>query len=95
MKKGYVFSIINTMTGEQLILSTINYMKCKQLYQKRLNNGEFHNQDLQRDYSIWGKDNFEFKLLEVVIDEDLTKVKNKYIDLFKTMKIGYNRKLQH
>lgn len=95
MRKGYVFTIINTVTGEQLILSTVNYIKCKQLYESRLNNGEFHNEDLQRDYTIWGKENFEFKLLEEVTDEDLLKVKNKYIDMFKTMRIGYNRKLQH
>ena len=91
MKKGYVFSIINTITGEQLILSTVDYIKRKQLYESRLNNGQFHNQDLQRDYTMFGKENFEFKLLEEVIDEDLKKVKAKYIDMFKTMRMGYNR----
>lgn len=95
MKKGYVFSIINKVTGEQLVLSTVNYIKRKQLYESRLNNGQFHNQDLQRDYTMFGADNFEFKLLEEVTDEDLNKVKNSYIEMLMTMQYGYNRKLQH
>lgn len=77
-----VYQIINLLTGKTYIGSTKNFGRRKELHFGMLNAGKHSNSNLQEAYNEFGKDCFEFQILELSSIEDLLINEQTYIDKY-------------
>ena len=76
-----VYAIVNKKNGKMYVGSTGNLRKRSYEHKSKLRNNYYRNQLLQDAYNKYGKENFEFKILEKVKDEEkLSKVEHKYVE---------------
>ena len=77
MKKG-IYIITNKVNGKVYIGQSkqLNQRYSGHLY--RINRKEHHNEILQRAFDKYGADNFEYNILEEIIDERLLNEREKY-----------------
>jgi group I intron endonuclease len=80
-----IYKIVNKINGKYYVGSTTNFNKRKSDHIKRLNGGYHINKHLQSSWNKYGKDNFEFVLVEFIepITEKLLSVENKYLAIAK------------
>lgn len=86
--KSGVYQIVNLINKKRYVGSSVNLATRKSEHFTKLKKNKHHNIYLQRSYKKYGKDNFEFQVLEYVEDKDkLTEREQYYID---TLKPEYN-----
>ena len=89
-----IYSIENKVNHKKYIGQSVNIKN--RWYQHRVDlNGNKHDNDyLQKSWNKYGKDNFDFQILEECSKEMLNEREKYYIDLYKTMNrdYGYNLK---
>lgn len=61
-------------------------------HKRELKNGTHYNEHLQKAYNKYGKENFEFKIIEYCTEEELDELESKWIKEFDSMNYnkGYN-----
>ena len=61
-------------------------------HKRELRNGTHYNEHLQKAYNKYGKENFEFKIIEYCTEEELDELESKWIKEFDSMNCnkGYN-----
>ena len=76
-----VYGIVNEKNGKMYIGSTDNLRKRSYEHKSKLKNGYHRNAFLQEDYDKYGKENFEFQVLEKVDkNKKLSKVEHQYVE---------------
>jgi group I intron endonuclease len=89
-KKTGIYFIKNTITKKYYIGSSINIQKRFWQYDFLLRNKKCHSPKLQNSYNKYGKDNFEFGLIEECIKDDLKDKEAEWIKHFNSVDNGYN-----
>lgn len=90
---GIVYAIVNKINGAQYVGSTIGDGRSRWVrHKKDLKNNSHHSKYLQRAYNKYGKDVFEFNILESVDNNILLQVEQKYLDIRKNQ---YSRHLNY
>lgn len=94
-----IYMIKNIINNKIYIGESVNIFKRWEEHKDSLKNNKHHSIKLQNDYNIYGEDNFEYKILKVIEDEEksfyiLTMeriyIEGQYIDKYQTIKCGYN-----
>ena len=91
-----VYAIRNLTNGKMYIGSTItSFHKRWQTHRKRLKNNTHHSNHLQKAYNKYGKDNFEYQILEITTPEIARIREGYYIAKYKTLNstFGYNTEI--
>ena len=89
-----IYSIENIVNHKKYIGQSVN-IKHRWCYHKcELNSGIHDNDYLQKSWNKYGKDNFQFEILEECSEDLLNEKERYYIDLYNTMNrdYGYNLK---
>jgi group I intron endonuclease len=75
-----IYSITNTITGTIYYGQSVNINKRFGKHKSTLNNNKHDNDHLQNAWNKYGKENFEFKPIEIIEDAtiDLTPIEIKY-----------------
>jgi group I intron endonuclease len=68
MKISCIYKIANVVNGNKYIGSTINYNRRQKRHILFLNRGNHHSRYLQNAWNFYGKDKFEFSIVELVDD---------------------------
>ena len=82
-----IYKIVNKTNGKYYIGSSDNILGCSGRWQEHINdlNSQRHdNSYLQRAWNKYGKDNFEFVIVEEVPKSDLLIVEQKYLEQSKS-----------
>lgn len=90
MKSG-VYQILNLVNGKRYIGSSINLKFRIWTHKHELKNGKHDNKHLLYSYSKYGKENFDFKILEYCENSELIAIEQFYIDLFGINNLYNNR----
>jgi group I intron endonuclease len=92
IKESGVYKIVNLANGKVYIGSAKNLAKRRRDHFWSLGRGSHHSRHLQKSYNKYGKDNFEFVVLQKTTEDKLTLEEQKYIDLHKSYEreFGYN-----
>ena len=88
-----VYVIRNIENGKMYIGSTSNsFRKRWETHRKRLKENKHHSTHLQSAYNKYGKDCFEFQVIEVTSPDKARERESYYISLYNTLnpKFGYN-----
>ena len=88
-----VYVIRNIENGKMYIGSTSNPFKKRwENHRQRLRKNEHHSVHLQSSYNKYGKDSFEFQIIEITSPEKARERESYYISLYNTLnpKYGYN-----
>jgi group I intron endonuclease len=87
-----IYQIINTTNNKIYVGSSINVKQRFNDHKKLLRHNKHPNNHLQSSWVKYGETNFNFKIIEFVINDDLLIREQFYIDLFSSYdsKIGYN-----
>lgn len=92
-----IYRIINSKTGASYVGSSLNIEKRIKRHTKELLNGSHYNVKLLADFKSYGKDVFDFEILQEIqtdslldIREVLYKLEDQYIQTLKTKIVGYN-----
>lgn len=87
-----VYQIANTKNGKRYIGSSANVRARFGSHLRGLGWGQHHSTRLQRAWTKYGADAFEFSILEVAPQEELLACEQKYLDLYKAYEPehGYN-----
>jgi len=90
--KSGVYQIINTTNNKIYVGSSINLKQRFNDHKKLLRHNKHPNNHLQSSWNKYGENNFKFKIIEFVVNENLLIKEQFYIDLFSSYdrKIGYN-----
>lgn len=90
---GYVYEIKNVVNNKRYIGATKNIRFRFRQHKTSLNSGEHHSKTLQDDFNKYGLENFIFKVLAKVPEEDLDFMEKYFIECFDVMnpKYGYNK----
>jgi group I intron endonuclease len=83
-----IYKIENKVTGSCYYGSSKNIEKRWRVHMSQLNRNVHINYLMQKDWILYGKDNFEFKVVEECIQEDLLEIEQKYLDLDSYYNIG-------
>ena len=88
----YIYEIRNLVNNKRYIGQTISSLENRWYSHKRMLNKHKHfNIKLQRDWDVYGKDNFKCLIIKKVKDiSNLDRLEQKYINKFDTIKNGYN-----
>ena len=89
----YIYEIFNKVTDRKYIGMTTNYQKRFETHMTNLRYGKHAEKVFQRDYILYGRESFDYRLLEVVEDRVFAHEREKhYMKLFKTIweDYGYN-----
>lgn len=87
-----VYCIQNKETNMIYIGSSIKINQRVMSHVYRLNSGKHDNKQLQKDWSKYGIDGFNFKIVCECSKDKLKKTEQYFIDFYKSNKNGYNRK---
>jgi group I intron endonuclease len=92
MGKSGIYKITNLSDGKFYIGSSVDLKRRKSEHAKMLENGTHHSSYLQNAYNKYGKNNFKFEIIELVDDDKLRDVEQRYLDKLKPYirRIGYN-----
>jgi group I intron endonuclease len=92
MLNSGIYKIINNESGKIYIGSAIDLKRRKREHFSRLLNKIHENRYLQRAYNKYGKDKFEFIVIEKVDAVNLINTEQIYLDKFQSydFKVGYN-----
>lgn len=87
-----VYIIRNIINGKVYIGSSKDITHRWSLHKSDLNKNKHHSRHLQTSWNKYGKENFEFKILEKVNEDILCEIEQKYIEFYKSHKRnnGYN-----
>ena len=88
-----VYEIRNLLTGKVYVGSSIQYETRKRRHLAKLIIGKHHSTHLQHSWDVYGEDNFEFGILEIVNNvDDLIGREQYYMDYFNSYdgNYGYN-----
>jgi group I intron endonuclease len=87
-----VYAIVNKLNGKIYIGGTTNLFKRIPKHKYRLNLNKHENQHLQNAYNKYGKDNFEWYIVEECTEESALDIEQKYLNEFESYinSIGYN-----
>lgn len=88
-----VYAIRNLVNGKMYIGSTtVSFSSRWQSHKKRLKNNNHHSSHLQNAYNKYGKDNFEYQILEITTPETARIKEGYYINKYQTLNptFGYN-----
>lgn len=86
-----VYQIRNIENNKFYIGSTsLSFEKRKTVHFSNLKRGNHHSKKLQNAYNKYGDKSFVFEILEECVPEDCIKNEQKWIDLLKPHKNGYN-----
>jgi len=91
-KKSGIYSIKNLVTGTRYIGSAFDLSGRKAVHFYQLRKGKHHNIYLQRSFSKYGEENFEFQVLMYCEKEEVIKYEQIFIDYYKSEKIYNIRK---
>lgn len=79
MKIVGIYKITNLIDGKVYIGQTVNYNKRKKRHLSSLENGNHHNEHLQRAFDKYGEDSFKIELIKKCNIEELDKLERYYI----------------
>ena len=86
-----IYCIRNMLDGKMYVGSSVNCGKRFAKHRAGLNTGQHHSSKLQRAWNKYGKEAFEFFVIEVVEDvENLLAKEQVWLDKLDTAKGGYN-----
>ena len=88
-----VYVIRNIENGKMYIGSTSNSFKKRwENHRRKLRKNKHHSTHLQSSYNKYGKDSFEFQIIEITSPEKARERESYYISLYNTLnpKYGYN-----
>ena len=91
--ENVIYEIKNLLTGKVYVGSSIQYETRKRRHLAKLKRGTHHSTHLQNSWNVYGNDNFEFKILEIVDSVDnLIDREQHYMDYFNSYddNYGYN-----
>ena len=80
MKDSGVYLILNLCNNNFYIGSSNNFIKRKRAHFYKLKNNKHDNIHLQRAFNLYGKENFEFIIVELLIKEDLKAFEQLFLD---------------
>lgn len=84
MATSAIYAITNTLNNKMYIGSSVSCEKRWNEHRRSLASGKHHSRYLQSSYKKYGKENFDFSIIEFVDDRDsLTKREQVWIDFFK------------
>ena len=89
----YIYEIYNKVTKRKYIGMTLNYEKRFNTHMNHLRYGDHTERLMQKDYVLYGRDSFDYRLLEMVNDRTYAHQREKhYMTIFKTSydEYGYN-----
>lgn len=78
-----IYQIVNKVTGDLYIGSSCQLSTRKTTHFRNLKNGVNHCKILQRAYNKYGKENFEFTIIEYCVKEVLIQREQFYLEQFK------------
>lgn len=80
---GYIYKIINNINGKVYVGQTINIVKRKNAHYNQLKNKKHHNKALQKDFLLYGENNFSFcyKEYEISNRKELNDLEIKAIEV--------------
>lgn len=86
-----IYRITNTSTGQHYIGSSLNIRKRWNRHREQLRQGEHHSLKLQRAWNKYGEQQFEFSVLETVLDKQaLLLAEQWWLDTLQAAASGYN-----
>ena len=86
-----IYKITNLINGKCYIGKSEDIEFRKKVHFRELNEGNHHSAYLQEDFNKYGKENFSFEIIEVINDENLLLLAERFmIDKFDSFKSGYN-----
>lgn len=86
-----VYKITNIVNGKIYIGSSKNIAMRWQSHIFDLSHNTHHNKELLKDFTKYGIENFNFSIIEIIVDVDkLLECEQMYIDKFNSIKNGYN-----
>ena len=87
-----VYAIKNKMNNKVYIGSSINILNRWKKHENELNRNRHHSEHLQYAWNKYGKENFEFMILEECSEENVREREQYYIDYYTSYdaEYGYN-----
>lgn len=86
-----IYKITNLINGKCYIGKSEDIEHRKKTHFMELEEGSHHSAYLQEDYKKYGKNNFQFEIIEVINDENLLMFAERFfIDKFDSFRSGYN-----
>jgi len=82
--------IKNCALGKVFIGSSVRLREIKNVYFSVLRKGEAQNQELQKDFNLYGEKEFEFEVIEYCPKEELKKMKGIYSDYYRSINKLYD-----
>lgn len=90
-KTGVIYAIENKVNGKMYIGLTTDLKRRFNLHKRKLKNNNHFNKHLQNSFNKYGRDKFNFKVIEKNIPKNkLCKKEIGYIKKYKSYKEGYN-----
>lgn len=89
---GYIYRIINKVTGQSYIGQTINIKRRQREHFSALRDNKHENPKLQASWNKYGEENFEFEYWEFQLNcqEKLNELECEYIDKYNGLTEGFN-----
>lgn len=85
-----IYHIINKVNDKRYIGSTVNLSQRKNQHFYKLERNVHTNRYLQAAYNKYGEDSFEFRVIEYVSIDNLTKAEQYWVDYYQTSGLLYN-----
>lgn len=86
-----IYAIRNKLSGKMYIgQTTMNFGDRRDTHYSLLRNNKHHNHELQSDWNLYGADAFEFIVLEMCNDSDLSELETRYIIYYNNSNMAYN-----
>ena len=87
---AHIYKIVNVVTDEFYIGSSVNFKKRRWEHLNQLKKGEHHCKKLQAAWDEYGPDAFDFEILEEVPDENALSIEDRYLVQFVGTEACYN-----